>query len=288
MKVLIYFFMRYLLAPLLVAMLLIIVNNLSRVKKKLKTKKIIIFLLISGIVFALPSLFGLLRNEFVWGGLVLTSISYLLLGWIFLRFTGTKLFQALGFENYVPAIFIMMLMLIIFSMWIYYLVFSWLSQLPYSGWSMFTVLWSMLPLSLFVSNRYFLQISTPFYQTWRMEDGSFDRNYWDNIDSFNAEQVKVKIKRKHTDADYASFTVRLSDEISLGNWFNWFVEDQNVRFPMDTIESKIDGENIGWIFYTSKWLKVPLFISVLDPEKDRKENKIKPNHTIYVRRTKIQ
>lgn len=288
MKVLIYFFMRYLLAPLLVVMLLIIVNNLSSVKKKLKTKKIILFLLISGIVFALPSLFGLLRNEFVWVGLVLTSISYLLLGWIFLRFTGTKLFQALGFENYVPAIFVMMLMLIIFSMWIYYLVFSWLSQLPYSGWSMFTVLWSMLPLSLFVSNRYFLQISTPFYQTWRMEDGSFDRNYWDNIDSFNAEQVKVKIKRKHTDADYASFTVRLSDEISLGNWFNWFVEDQNVRFPMNTIESKIDGENIGWIFYTSKWLKVPLFISVLDPEKDRKENNIKSNHTIYVRRTKIQ
>ena len=84
MKPLILFFLKYLLAPLLAMLLLFIMSALKSVRQKLSMKKVIIFSLLAGLFLGLPSLFGLLKNEFVWGGLALTVISYLLLGVFFL------------------------------------------------------------------------------------------------------------------------------------------------------------------------------------------------------------
>ncbi len=288
MKTLFYFFTKYLLAPILITLLLVVINNLNKVKKQLNIKKLIVFILIAGIILALPSLFGLLNNEFVWAGLMLSIFFYLLFGIAFTRFIKTRMFESFGLKDYKPAIFILMFALAVFSIWIYYMVFSWLSQLPYATSAMFTVLWYVVPLFFLLSKKYFLEISRPFYKSWEVDFNQFNRNNWDDIDNFKAQQVKVKIKRKHTDKEYISLTVRMLDKISLGNWFNWFVEDQNIRFPTNIIETQIDDENIGWIFYTSRWFKFPLFIRVLDPEKSREENSIKPNRTIYVRRTKVE
>ena len=83
MKPLILFFLKYLLAPLFAMLLLFITSALKSVRQKLSMKKVIVFSLLTGLCLGLPSLFGLLRNEFVWGGLVLTVISYLLLGILF-------------------------------------------------------------------------------------------------------------------------------------------------------------------------------------------------------------
>ena len=77
MKPLILFFLKYLLAPLFAMLLLFITSALKSVRQKLSMKKVIVFSLLTGLCLGLPSLFGLLRNEFVWGGLVLTVISYL-------------------------------------------------------------------------------------------------------------------------------------------------------------------------------------------------------------------
>ena len=78
MKPLILFFLKYLLAPLFAMLLLFITSALKSVRQKLSMKKVIVFSLLTGLCLGLPSLF-----EFVWGGLVLTVISYLLLGILF-------------------------------------------------------------------------------------------------------------------------------------------------------------------------------------------------------------
>lgn len=298
MKLLFFFFVRYLLAPLLIALLLVVINNINSVKKSLSIKHIIIFILISGIIVALPSLFGLLRNEFVWGGLLLTIFSYLLLGFLFLLYSKTKQFQSLGLtasaskragkQEHKPAIFLLVSAVAVLGGWIYFLVFEWLSRLPYSSWAMFSVLWFLIPPLVAASQDYFLRIALPFYKPWDMSASSFDRSHWDNIDSFHSTKVGVRIKRKHNDKMFAALMVRMSDDISLGNWFNWFVDDQNRRFPQNTIDSEMNGENIGWVFYTSRWFRFPLFVRVLDPEKNRVENKIKSNRVIYIRRTKLK
>ena len=63
MKILLYFFARYLLAPLFVAVMIFVLTGIKTIKSKLSLKKLIIFILLASIAVALPSLFGFLKNE---------------------------------------------------------------------------------------------------------------------------------------------------------------------------------------------------------------------------------
>lgn len=284
MEILLSFFIKYLLAPLLMVVMLFILNGMKSLKRKLSMKKAIIFILIAALIIALPSLLGFLRNEFVWGGLSLTVLCYICLGFLFWRFTISDLFKAIGLGESAGGIVLLLSISGMLGGWIYYLVFEWLSRLPYAFWCALNVVWIMVPYMIMLGRKLFLLIPPPIYTPWELAFGTFDRNYWDNIDSFESKSVKVKINRKIGDKFYASLVVRLPDGISLGNWFNWFIEDQNRRFPKNKIETEKDGYKIGWMFYTTKWFSYPLWIRILDPEKTSEQNGIKNNYPIYIRR----
>ena len=284
MKPLILFFLKYLLAPLLAMLLLFIASALKSVRQKLSMKKVIVFSLIAGLCLGAPALFGFLRNEFVWGGLVLTLVSYLLLGVLFL--IALKVMTKDGDKD--PNEGMNILLIVVSSVvggWVYYLVFDWASEgLTYSAWAMAAVLWFTIPYFVYQSFEKFRNIQPPVYALWRCDNGGFNRNYWDTFDSFRARTVKVKVKRRRGDMGYTTLTVRLSDGIPLGNWFDWLIEDQNRRFPQAQIDTKTENPDSGWIFYTSKWFKYPLFIRMLDPNLSAGENRIKKNQVIYIKR----
>ena len=84
MKPLIFFFLKYLLAPLLAMVMVFVMGALKSIRQQLSMKRIIVFALLAGLFLGLPSLFGYLKNEYVWGGLVLTVTSYLILGFFYL------------------------------------------------------------------------------------------------------------------------------------------------------------------------------------------------------------
>ena len=84
MKPLIFFFLKYLLAPLLAMVMVFVMGALKSIRQQLGMKRIIVFALLAGLFLGLPSLFGYLKNEYVWGGLVLTVTSYLILGFFYL------------------------------------------------------------------------------------------------------------------------------------------------------------------------------------------------------------
>lgn len=96
MKILLYFFARYLLAPLFVAVMIFVLTGIKTIKSKLSLKKLIIFILLASIAVSLPSLFGFLKNEYVWGGLTFTILSYILLGALFCKLSTSDLFGAIG------------------------------------------------------------------------------------------------------------------------------------------------------------------------------------------------
>ena len=121
MKPLILFFLKYLLAPLLAALLLFVMSALKSVRQKLSMKKVIVFSLLAGLCLGLPSLFGFLKNEFVWGGLILTVISYLLLGILFVL----VLKVVMKDENKGETISILIMVTSsVIGAWIYYLAFD--------------------------------------------------------------------------------------------------------------------------------------------------------------------
>ena len=191
-------------------------------------------------------------------------------------------------ENTEPSGTISILLILtsfVVGMWIYYLIFDWVSGgLPYTAWAMTTVWWFMIPYFVYQSFDKFRNIQPPVYALWKSNESGFNRNYWDTFDNFRSKTVKVKIKRRKGDTGYAMLTVRLSDEIPLGDWFDWLVEDQNKRFPQAKIDKHLDNPESGWIFYTNKWFKYPLFIRMLDPRLSAVENHIKKDQIIYIKR----
>jgi hypothetical protein len=132
MEMLLSFFFKYLLAPLFVTVMLFFLNSMKNLKRKLSMKKAIIFILISALIIALPCLLGLLRNEFVWGGLFLTILCYIGLGFIFWKYTESGSFKAIGLGESTGGTILLLSVSGILGGWIYYLVFERISNLPYA------------------------------------------------------------------------------------------------------------------------------------------------------------
>lgn len=132
MKILLYFFARYLLAPLFVAVMIFVLTGIKTIKSKLSLKKLIIFILLASIAVALPSLFGFLKNEYVWGGLTFTVLSYILLGALFCKLSTSDLFGAIGIGSSRTAVILTLTTICALGGWCYYLLFELISKLPYS------------------------------------------------------------------------------------------------------------------------------------------------------------
>ena len=292
MEALISFFVKYLLVPLLAVVMLFVVNKLAGIKKKIQVKKVIIFVLIVVLILTLPSLFALLKNEFVWGGLVLSIISYLIFGIGLVYYVKSSYYaKTLGFEDDLQdkAIFFLVLCIaMLVSAWAYYLFFNLLSTLPYASTAMFIVLWFVMPLLYVTARDYYLKFAPVFRTPWVVKSDATDSSYWERVDTFNLIQVTVRIKKTPDAENYSSYVVKLPMEVPIGKWFDRFIEDQNVRFPESPILTKDEDEDIGWVFYTPKWFTIPLFVRFLDPENEAYDNRIKNRQIIYIRRVKLE
>ena len=209
MEALISFFVKYLLVPLLAVVMLFVVNKLAGIKKKIQVKKVIIFVLIVVLILTLPSLFALLKNEFVWGGLILSIISYLILGIGLVYYVKSSYYaKTLGFEDDLQdkAIFFLVLCIaMLVSGWAYYLFFNLLSTLPYASTAMFIVLWFVMPLLYVTARDYYLKFAPVFRTPWVVKSDATDSSYWERVDTLNLIQVTVRIKKTPDAENYSSY-----------------------------------------------------------------------------------
>ena len=83
MEVLTTYFLKYLLAPLLVTVILLIMNGVKAIKKQLKFKNVIVYILVAGLLLGIPGCLSILKDEFVWGGVFIGNALYLFLGCLF-------------------------------------------------------------------------------------------------------------------------------------------------------------------------------------------------------------
>lgn len=284
MQELVAFFMRYLLAPVIIIIAGFLMNYLSKGRAVLKLKKLVVFVLLLSLIMALPSLLGLLKYEFIWGGILLCVVIYFILGVFFNLFSKTNFFKSIGYKENPWLILLTCFIAMVLGGWIFYLVFTWISKLDYGVFAMLSVLWFLIPILYSIAKKAYIKIPSAFYKSWTISKDAGDEEFWNTIDTFRLMQVTVKVKRKFDSKQYSSFSVKLPEEVTLGRWYNRFIEDQNIRFPNTPIELG-DGDNkYNWIFYTNKWFPFPLFTRVLDFDKNISENRIKNKATLYARR----
>lgn len=284
MKLLIAFVLKYLLAPLLIVVMLFLMNSIKSIKEKLSIKNVIIYTLLAGLLLGTPGFLAVLKDEYVWGGLLINIGLYLIYGLIFLWTMQGSICEWIGVKASLLGQILVMSISGILGAWIHYLIFEWQGGMPYGHWAMGNILWYTVPYLTSVCLKLFHEIPPALYDLWYVGQSGFSRTYWDNFDNFSAVTVKVKIKRKRGDRNFSAFTVRLQDGITLGDWFDWMVEDQNRRSPGLIIDLSDGDDEVGWLFYTAKWINYPLFLKILDPKLDRLGNNIKRNQTIYVKR----
>ena len=284
MELLITFFQSYLLAPLLIIILLLVMGSLKGLKEQLSMKYALLYILIAGLLLGTPGFLSVLQDEYVWGGIFISVGTYFILGLLALLTMKGGVGKSLGVSDKPFGQACILLASTILGAWIHYLLFTKFGGLPYGHIAMMQSLWFLIPfLTEFSLSRFHL-VPPPMYELWYTGNSTFNRNYWDTVDSYKTIAVRVKLKRKLGDKEYSSFVVRLQDEISLGDWFNWLVEDQNKRSPEQSIVVGEEEVDAGWIFYTSRGISYPLFIRVLNPKLNRVANKIRKNQTIYIKR----
>ena len=284
MELLITFFQSYLLAPLLIIILFLVMGSLKGLKEQLSMKYALLYILIAGLLLGTPGFLSVLQDEYVWGGIFISVGTYFILGLLALLTMKGGVGKSLGVSDKPFGQACILLASTILGAWIHYLLFTKFGGLPYGHIAMMQSLWFLIPfLTEFSLSRFHL-VPPPMYELWYTGNSTFNRNYWDTVDSYKTIAVRVKLKRKLGDKEYSSFVVRLQDEISLGDWFNWLVEDQNKRSPEQSIIVGEEEVDAGWIFYTSRWISYPLFIRVLNPKLNRVANKIRKNQTIYIKR----
>jgi hypothetical protein len=254
---------------------------------KVKVKSAIIFVLCFSILIALTSLFAFFNNEFIWFGLLFSILYYILLGIGLLYYMNTKFFKGIGIMESMLGNFFIFLIVSILSCWIYYLVFNLISTSGYAHYIMLTILWVFVPFLYSELKQKYIAIPDAFYDRWKVGSGRTDNEYWDNIDKFHLMQVSINIKKRSDSEFFSKFDVKIAQEVNLGSWFDKFIEDQNYRFPNDAIETNATDTNIGWVFYTSKYFKFPLFIRNLDPTKPIAESNIKNKQVIFAKRVAL-
>ncbi len=279
------FFLKYLLAPFLILIISFIMGQFSAIKVKVKSA--IVFILCFTLLIIVSSSFAFLSNEFIWFGLLFSILYYLILGVCLLYFMNTTLFKGIGVVDSTLGKIFIFLMVAVLSGWLYYLLFNLIAKSSYAHIIMLNIFWVFTPFLFVELKKTYLLIPDPFYDYWRVGKDGKDNEYWDNIDKFHLMQVSIKIKKRSNSEFFSKFDVKIAQEVSLGNWFNKFIEDQNYRFPNDAIETNETDDNMGWIFYTPKYFKFPLFIRNLDPTKPIGESNIKNKQVIFAKRVSL-
>lgn len=279
------FFIHYLLVPIVLVVLAFLLVFLKKKLPFIKSKELIIYLLVGGLLLGLPGLFGFAGNTFNPFWYLIASILYFLLGWMHLNQLH-KRFQALDvpeglsmFFELTITVFIMLLGALLFT----YL-FDWLS--PFKGYAWLSASCSLtflIPLLFSYSYDQFLKIPFSIYKAWKYDINKQVSDF-DGIDLNKLMVVTLELSKNGGDGNQFRIKAKtLLTGITFGDWFQKVLEDYNFKNATNAIElCKEDGVYYTWIFYVKR--SVFHFRHYIDFDLDIAQNKIRENDVISCKR----
>ncbi|MFT3936527.1 MAG: TssN family type VI secretion system protein [Chitinophagaceae bacterium] len=273
-------FFQYLLLPLLVLVLLAVALVLKRKNEMLSNKKLIVFILLAGLIVAVPGFFGIMGNNFSPWGYVICQAVYLLLGIAFVQ-AYYNIIQP-GVKNYAVLIQLMvMLLIIVLGAYLFALVFNLCSDTG-GGYVAATCL-IIFPLPSLFYWAYLSFVAIPFeiFSVWHYAENEEALSF-DGEDFNRLMVLQLEFSRHQNDKDRIKVKAKAPPDIYFGDWFKKFVDDYNYKFPNQQISVRDNGEPCGWIFYCKK-----SFLHrrrLLDPALSIADNRIKEHVTIVSKR----
>jgi len=276
-------FLKYLLVPLVMLISVFIFSIINKGKKVLRKKRLIVFALLTAIFIAVPIVFMcLMEINFYPVGLIVTHLYFFFFGFALVQFTYTDLFESIGFKDSVVAFVCTIVFSTILGSWLYYIIFDYLSELDYVFYIVFGSIWILMPMLLKWAEDFFVEIPPKIYKLWYPEN-NIDNSSWETIDLRRLKEATIRIRKHNKDELYSSVDAKIPESVTIGNWFNRFIEDHDVKFPDTPIALREEsGDFYGWVFYKKRF--IPILNTPIDFEKNPEELKLKDKATIIAKR----
>ena len=271
-------FTTYLIYPLLALLLVLVAALLARKNGLLQNKRLVVYTLLSVLVFSVPGLLGFLDYHFMPYAYIALAAMYLLVGlyndrlleWVFqseLRYRVKITYTVFQ---------------LVVSMALFALVFNLCNELKYGPWAS-TVLVPLVLVSLLRrSYEVFIRIPALVYKVWDYAACPGCSNPED-IDHRKLKVVLVELFKQESDPNPIRINAKAPDELLLGDWIKLIFEDYNKKSPHAPIDVYNQADS-GWIFYVKSWALAPR--RYLDYDLTVGRNRIREKHLIVAKRVK--
>lgn len=275
-----HFILTYLLMPLLAVIFGVVAYFVARKNKLLNNKKLIAYIILCGIVLALPALFGFLDYSFMPYIYILLVAVYWVLGYY--NQAVMKIVFASGRE--MPSFEIRCLLactVMLLGAGLFSLVFNLCNELQYGLWASTCLLPFIFPLLYARTVNCYFDIPVEIYRVWKYSEEYDSANLYINREK--SIVVDVEIFRKMDDPVSERITGKASEDMIFGHWFQRMIDDCNLKSPSSPILFQNEaGDFFEWVFYTK-----PSFFKrrfYLDPELTLAENNLKRRDVIIAKR----
>ncbi len=274
------FLTSYLLMPLLAIIFGFIAYFIAKKNKLFKNKKLIFYVLLGSLILSLPALLGFIDYWFMPYLYILLQILYLILGWNNIKLLKRFLPAADEKRPYSIEFFIQFLMMFVGAAF-FSLIFNLCNELKYGIWACTCLLTFVFPSLFWETYKKYMAIPLEIYKVWKYSDKE-DLSLFETMDYNKLLVMELELFKKTDDLTPSKIKAKAPDNMSFGTWFQKFLTDYNLKFPLNPIVVK-DNENIfGWIFYVKRSFFHPR--KYVDPDLSITDNKIKEKYTIMAKR----
>jgi len=273
-------FTSYFLMPLLVFIFIGIGYIISKKNQLLNNRKVIWYLLLTAIILAIPGLLGFIGYQFMPYVYLSLQAVYFLLGCLNIKIMDNVLFKK---DKSAP--FYLEVILHLLAMFsaaaLFSLAFNYLNELQYGLWASTCLLLFILPCLFRKTYRMYLNIPLEIYKEWTYSRG-IDLSHFDSMDYNKLLVLELELFKNPANNVLTKIKAKAPDNIPFGIWFQKFLTDYNVKFPLEPISINSKEGYYSWIFYTKPSIFRPRHY--IDCELSIADNKIKERDIIIAKR----
>jgi hypothetical protein len=281
------FLITYILVLLVVVGLFIATIWLNQKHALMRTKRLLLTVLVGALVLALPGGFGLIGLQFIPVYYIVVQGIGLLLGLLFLN----RMLVDMGPSFTIKPAFTLLLTgsVLGFGILLFTPLFNYLSSLQYGSiqydlWAATSLLPFGLPMLFAYTFDALTKIPNEIYKLWYYPRHAEEINL-EGVDYYRLMLLEVQV-HKHPGRKEPPINVkaRTAGDVPFGMWFQKFIDDYNYKFPNDPIQIFDDtAHEYGWLFYS---IKPSLFRlrSYIDVEQTIAQNNLQENYLIVAKR----
>lgn len=246
----------------------------------MNNRKLIVWVLVSGLVLSLPGLLGLLRFMFMPWGYIMSMLYALCLGtlavYLLLKIDQGMIEKSKFFS------FFLFLIVIGLAVYLYQLLFDWIGVMDIGLLAGTSVFVSIIPLLFWWTYIDLISIPTEINKIWEYPIYPLDVNI-DHLDFDKLLVLELELYKDVNDIEPLKVKVKAPKEMVFGVWFGKFIDDYNLKFPNSSIIYRDSyQQSFKWTFFVKRSVfRRNLYI---DPDLSIEQNNVTEKMTIHAKR----